>query len=210
MLTKTKLSKFMKTTISILLIFICSMSYSQTTITGSVTDDSGQPLPGANIIIVGTSTGTVADFDGIFSLTVSQLPPFTIQASSVGFESNSAEISSNNQAIKFVLKEGSSLDEVIISASRTPERIFESPVTVERFGLKEIKSRKGKIIGIVTEGDVDVRKLADHVIEVPDTLESLSPLLTTIPLQLLSYHIAVLLGKNVDQPRNLAKSVTVE
>ena len=76
--------------------------------------------------------------------------------------------------------------------------------------IQEIKSRKGKIIGIVTEGDTDVRELADHVIEVPETLESLSPLLTTIPLQLLSYHIAVLLGKNVDQPRNLAKSVTVE
>ena len=76
--------------------------------------------------------------------------------------------------------------------------------------IQEIKSRKGKIIGIVTEGDVDVRALADHVIEVPETLESLSPLLTTIPLQLLSYHIAVMLGKNVDQPRNLAKSVTVE
>ncbi|GAA4294958.1 glutamine--fructose-6-phosphate transaminase (isomerizing) [Aestuariibaculum suncheonense] len=76
--------------------------------------------------------------------------------------------------------------------------------------IQEIKSRKGKIIGIVTEGDEQVRELADHVIEVPETLESLSPLLTTIPLQLLSYHIAVLLGKNVDQPRNLAKSVTVE
>ncbi|WP_298497407.1 glutamine--fructose-6-phosphate transaminase (isomerizing) [uncultured Algibacter sp.] len=76
--------------------------------------------------------------------------------------------------------------------------------------IQEIKSRKGKIIGIVTEGDVQVKDLADHVIEVPETLESLSPLLTTIPLQLLSYHIAVLLNKNVDQPRNLAKSVTVE
>lgn len=76
--------------------------------------------------------------------------------------------------------------------------------------IQEIKSRSGKIIGIVTEGDVDVRNLADHVIEVPDTTEFLTPLLTTIPLQLLSYHIAVQLGKNVDQPRNLAKSVTVE
>lgn len=76
--------------------------------------------------------------------------------------------------------------------------------------IQEIRSRKGKVIGIVTEGDVDVRKLADHVIEVPDTEEFLSPLLTTIPLQLLSYHIAVMLDKNVDQPRNLAKSVTVE
>ena len=76
--------------------------------------------------------------------------------------------------------------------------------------IQEIKSRKGKIIGIVTEGDESVKALADHVIEVPETLECLSPLLTTIPLQLLSYHIAVMLNKNVDQPRNLAKSVTVE
>ncbi|WP_397363935.1 glutamine--fructose-6-phosphate transaminase (isomerizing) [Olleya sp. R77988] len=76
--------------------------------------------------------------------------------------------------------------------------------------IQEIKSRSGKIIGIVTKGDVDVKNVADHVIEVPETIESLTPLLTTIPLQLLSYHIAVMLDKNVDQPRNLAKSVTVE
>ncbi|WP_179004239.1 glutamine--fructose-6-phosphate transaminase (isomerizing) [Winogradskyella forsetii] len=76
--------------------------------------------------------------------------------------------------------------------------------------IQEIKSRKGKIIGIVTQGDTSVKELADHVIEVPETLECLTPLLTTIPLQLLSYHIAVMLDKNVDQPRNLAKSVTVE
>lgn len=76
--------------------------------------------------------------------------------------------------------------------------------------IQEIKSRKGKIIAVVTEGDETVRDLADHIIEVPDTFESLMPLLTTIPLQLLSYHIAVMRGCNVDQPRNLAKSVTVE
>ena len=76
--------------------------------------------------------------------------------------------------------------------------------------IQEIKSRKGKIIAVVTKGDTQVREIADHVIEVPESLELLSPLLTTIPLQLLSYHIAVMLDKNVDQPRNLAKSVTVE
>lgn len=76
--------------------------------------------------------------------------------------------------------------------------------------IQEIKSRKGRIIAIVTEGDETVKELADHVIEVPETSESISPLLTTIPLQLLSYHIAVMRGCNVDQPRNLAKSVTVE
>lgn len=76
--------------------------------------------------------------------------------------------------------------------------------------IQEIKSRKGKIIAVVTKGDVAVKALADHVIEIPEVEEPLSPLLTTIPLQLLAYHVAVLRGCNVDQPRNLAKSVTVE
>ena len=76
--------------------------------------------------------------------------------------------------------------------------------------IREIQSRKGQIIAIVSEGDKDVKEIADYYIEVPETIESLTPLLTTIPLQLLSYHIAVKLGRNVDQPRNLAKSVTVE
>lgn len=76
--------------------------------------------------------------------------------------------------------------------------------------IEEIKARKGKIIAVVTEGDTEVKQLADYIMEVPKTPESLSPLVTTIPLQLLSYHIAVMLNRNVDQPRNLAKSVTVE
>lgn len=76
--------------------------------------------------------------------------------------------------------------------------------------IQEIKSRSGKIIAVVTQGDVQVKGLADHVIEIPETSDALSPLLTTIPLQLLSYYIAVMRGCNVDQPRNLAKSVTVE
>ena len=76
--------------------------------------------------------------------------------------------------------------------------------------IQEIKARRGKIIAVVTKGDKQVRELADHVIEVPGISEALTPILTTIPLQLLSYHIAVLRECNVDQPRNLAKSVTVE
>ncbi|MBT4614630.1 MAG: glutamine--fructose-6-phosphate transaminase (isomerizing), partial [Flavobacteriaceae bacterium] len=75
--------------------------------------------------------------------------------------------------------------------------------------IQEIKSRKGKIIAIVFEGDKEIVKIADHLIEVPETIAALTPFLTTIPLQLLAYHIAVKLGRNVDQPRNLAKSVTV-
>lgn len=76
--------------------------------------------------------------------------------------------------------------------------------------IQEVKARKGKIIAIVTEGDTAVREMADHVIEIPETDEVLVPLLASVPLQLLSYHIAVMRGCNVDQPRNLAKSVTVE
>jgi glucosamine--fructose-6-phosphate aminotransferase (isomerizing) len=76
--------------------------------------------------------------------------------------------------------------------------------------IQEVKARKGKIIAIVTEGDTQVKAIADHVIEIPETDEHLVPLLATIPFQLLSYHIAVMRNCNVDQPRNLAKSVTVE
>jgi len=76
--------------------------------------------------------------------------------------------------------------------------------------IQEIKARKGNVIAIVTEGDDIIRKMADHILEVPVTLPAFSGLLAVIPLQLLSYHIAVLRGCNVDQPRNLAKSVTVE
>jgi glucosamine--fructose-6-phosphate aminotransferase (isomerizing) len=76
--------------------------------------------------------------------------------------------------------------------------------------IQEIKSRKGKIIAVVMQGDKSIKKIADYVIEIPETLELLTPLLTTIPLQLLSYYIAVMRDCNVDQPRNLAKSVTVE
>jgi glucosamine--fructose-6-phosphate aminotransferase (isomerizing) len=76
--------------------------------------------------------------------------------------------------------------------------------------IQEVKARKGKIIAIVTEGDEKVAKIADHYIEIPDTEDCLTPILATIPLQLISYYIALIRGCNVDQPRNLAKSVTVE
>ena len=93
---------------------------------------------------------------------------------------------------------------IVVIATRTGH--YEKVVS----NIQEIKARKGKIIAIVTEGDTTVKEIADHCIEIPATEEAFTPLLTTIPLQLLSYHIAVMLERNVDQPRNLAKSVTVE
>ena len=128
----------MRTIIKIFLLFFCVSSYAQTTVNGNVSDESGQPLPGANIIVVGTTTGTVTDFDGNFTITVNQTPPFSIQASSIGFESLTKEVTSNPQTIDFVLKEGNELDEIVISASRTPESVRESPVTIERFDAKDI------------------------------------------------------------------------
>jgi len=130
----------MKTFFKIFTLLFSVLSFAQTTVTGTVNDESGLPLPGANVIVVGTSSGAISDFDGKFTLKVSQNPPFTIQVSSIGFETSTQEITSNNQDITVALVEGSVLDEVVISASRTPERIFESPVTVERFGIKEIKN----------------------------------------------------------------------
>ncbi len=88
----------------------------------------------------------------------------------------------------------------------TKRGIYEKVIT----NIEEVKARKGKIIAIITQGDETMKKLADHYFEIPDTEEMLVPLLATVPLQLLSYHIAVMRGCNVDQPRNLAKSVTVE
>jgi glucosamine--fructose-6-phosphate aminotransferase (isomerizing) len=76
--------------------------------------------------------------------------------------------------------------------------------------MQEVRARRGRIIAVASEGDQEVRRMADHVLYVPHTHESLTPLVSIIPLQLLAYHMAVLRGCNVDQPRNLAKSVTVE
>jgi glutamine-fructose-6-phosphate transaminase (isomerizing) len=79
-----------------------------------------------------------------------------------------------------------------------------------RSNIQEIKARNGRVIALVSKGDKTVSQIADAVIELPDTMDCLEPLVATIPLQLLAYHVAVCKGKDVDQPRNLAKSVTVE
>ncbi|WP_299525068.1 TonB-dependent receptor [Winogradskyella sp.] len=130
----------MKTILKLFAMLFCVVCYSQTTIKGKITDNTGLPLPGANIVVVGTTSGAVSDFDGNYILTVNQDPPFSIRVSYTGFETQTIEITAKDQTIDVTLKEGNTLDEVVIAASRTPERIFESPVTVERFGLKEIKN----------------------------------------------------------------------
>ncbi len=114
----------------------------QTTITGTITDEgSGQPIPGANVTVVGKSLGTSADFDGKYSLEVAQNPPFTVEISIIGYSSTTVEVTSNDQTVDVSLTEtATSLDEVVVSASRTPERIMESPVTVERMDIRAIRN----------------------------------------------------------------------
>ena len=131
----------MKTTLHFLLFLCVFFSYAQSAIIGTVLDNNNVPIPGANVIITGTKIGAVTNFDGIFTITNQSVAlPITIKVSSIGFESNSLLVTNTAQKINIILEEGSTLDEIVISASRTPERIFESPVTIERFGLKEIKN----------------------------------------------------------------------
>ena len=93
---------------------------------------------------------------------------------------------------------------VVVIALKDP--IYDKVVS----NIQEIKARRGQVIAVATEGDTEIARLADHVLYIPPTLPVLTPILSVIPLQLLAYHIAVRRGCNIDQPRNLAKSVTVE
>lgn len=123
------------------MLLFSGISFAQNTITGSVTDGNKQSIPGANIVVVGESTGTSTDFDGSFKLTTNSKLPLSIKVSAVGFESKTINVTAANQKVNVILKdEETKLDEIVVSASRTPERVIESPVTIERMGLQEIKN----------------------------------------------------------------------
>ncbi|QSB27489.1 carboxypeptidase-like regulatory domain-containing protein [Flavobacterium sp. CLA17] len=125
----------------LIMLFFCGISFAQNTITGSVTDSNKQSIPGANVNVVGSSTGASTDFDGTFKLSTSAKPPFSIKVSAVGFETKTINVTSLTQKVDVVLKdEETKLDEIVVSASRTPERVIESPVTIERMGIQEIKN----------------------------------------------------------------------
>ncbi|MGL2962839.1 TonB-dependent receptor [Flavobacterium sp. RSB2_4_14] len=131
----------MKIYLFIISLFFCGITYSQTSITGSVKDSKNQPIPGANIKVIGDSAGTVTDIDGNFSLSTTKKPPFEIEVTSIGFGTKKVAITSNNQKVAVALTdEENKLDEIVISASRTPERVLESPVTIERMSLQAIKA----------------------------------------------------------------------
>ncbi|MGB5654696.1 MAG: TonB-dependent receptor, partial [Robiginitalea sp.] len=131
----------MRTGLLLALLLFTVGAYAQTTVRGNISDENGIPVPAANVVIAGTMIGTTADFDGNFVLETSEVPPFELRITSVGYSAINVTVSSNNENLSITLAESQTyLDEVVISASRTPERLFESPVSVERFGLKEIKN----------------------------------------------------------------------
>ena len=126
----------------ILSLFFCGISFAQNTISGTITDANNQLIPGANVRVVGTSTVTSAGFDGKFLLKNQEFP-VSIEVSMMGYASQTIVISSKEQVVVVALTEESSttsLNEIVVSASRAPERILESPVTIERMGLKDIKN----------------------------------------------------------------------
>ena len=129
----------------LLLAFIAFSSVAmvaQTTVTGTVKDaKTGETIPGANIKVARKAVGTNTDFDGNFVLKVTDKPPFTLEISILGYKPEKVEITKNNQKVEVSLTENAtSLDEIVVSASRTPERIMESPVTVERLDSRAIKN----------------------------------------------------------------------
>ena len=120
--------------------FFCSISFAQTTVSGSVKDSKNEPIPGANVKVQGESTGTITDLDGNFTLSTSKKPPFEIEISAVGSGTKIVSITSNNQKVTVVMAEQETqLDEIVVSASRAPEKVRESPVTIERMTTKDIK-----------------------------------------------------------------------
>jgi len=130
----------MKSLLIVMSLCFSAVAFAQTNVSGKVVDASSVPVVGANVVVKGTSAGTATDFDGNFSLLVEVSPPFTLVISNIGYATQEVAVTENNQNVAVTLAEGSELDEVVISASRTPERVFESPVTIERFGIKEVRN----------------------------------------------------------------------
>ena len=128
--------------LTVLAIFCGSLMFGQTSVSGTVSDsNTGDPLPGVNIRVMGTSIGNSTDFDGNFSLNVNEEVPFSLEFTFVGYQTQIVNVDGDRESLQVALVENAtSLDEVVVSASRTPESIRESPVTIERIGIKDLKN----------------------------------------------------------------------
>jgi len=130
-----------KTAMLLTAMLFLNSSFAQSTLSGTVVDDSNQPLPGVNIIIQGTAIGTTTDFDGNFSLTTSEEIPLKVEASYIGFATQIIDVNSADASINVSLAYGAgALDEIVVSASRFAQRVFESPITIEKYSAQQIKA----------------------------------------------------------------------
>lgn len=130
----------MRTLLLVSALFLSAGGFAQTVVSGTVSDTNGEPVTGVNVVIVGRTVGTSTDLEGKFVLETSEMPPFELKLTSLGYAETIVAVTTDNQTLAITLSEAQTfLEEVIISASRTPERIFESPVSVERFGIRDIQ-----------------------------------------------------------------------
>ena len=129
----------MKMYLFMLSLFLCGTAFAQNSISGTILDGSRMPVPGANITILGEAMGTVSDDDGKFILATPNNLPVQVEISSIGYTTQTIKVSNRNPLSVVLLEESTKLNEIVVSASRTPERIIESPVTIERMGIKDIK-----------------------------------------------------------------------
>ena len=131
----------LKSTLAVLGLFCVNLLMAQTTISGTITDaETNEPIPGVNIVIQGTSDGTNTDFDGNFSLNADRPLPFTVEISSVGFGTQTVEVTSADQTINISLQPGENLDEIVVSASRKPQKVQDAPASVSIISAKDIEN----------------------------------------------------------------------
>ena len=129
------------TALTVLGLFCINLLLAQTTVSGSVSDaDTNEPIPGVNLIVQGTSDGTNSDFDGNFSFSSNQALPFTVEISSIGFASQSVEVTSADQVLSIALSPGENLDEIVVSASRKPQKVQDAPASVSIITAQDIKN----------------------------------------------------------------------
>ncbi|WP_109302238.1 TonB-dependent receptor [Aquimarina sp. AU474] len=130
----------MKSITLAVMLLISIIGSAQNVVNGRVIDGFDQPIPGVSVTVKGTSASTITDFDGNFTLTTDEDYPFTLEAKSIGFDDGVLVVTSETNEVTIVLDDITFLDELVISASRAPERLFESPVSIERYGVKEIRN----------------------------------------------------------------------
>ena len=152
---------FIKTLLAFTFSLIAPFAIAQNTINGTVVDSNNDPIPGVNIVVQGTNQGVVSDFDGNYTITTSQALPFNLVISSVGFGSQTIEVTSADQQVNVSMASGTKLDEIVVSASRRPESVQNSPASVSILSSADIQNSpyvQDPVAGLVNVPGVQVQQ----------------------------------------------------